>query len=200
MTVLLLDLDGVLVLAPPTFRADLAAAAPWRDGGCSAFLAELADHPAQRAALVGDTDVLHAMAPLLERHAPGGEPVAVHDVFCAASVRDQEVVDLLADLAVDALHVATNQDTRRMAALAPILDGLPVDGVFASCDLGERKPEAAFFTAVLAVLGVPADDCLLVDDSPANVAGARAAGLQAVQYSSVAQLRGELAARGLVAA
>ncbi len=73
MTVLLLDLDGVLIFPSASFERDLLAAADWRAGGPRAFLAELADDPAHLAALLGDGDVLAAMAPVLERHAlPAG--------------------------------------------------------------------------------------------------------------------------------
>ena len=200
MTVLLLDLDGVLVLPPPTFAADLLAAGDWVDGGPEAFLRALADDPGQLAALVGEGDVLAAMAPLLQTYAPGTDPAAVHDVFCSAPVLDADLVALLPHLRVDAVHVVTNQDSRRLAALAPVLAGLDIDGVFASCDLGARKPHRDFFDAVLAVLGVDAADCLVVDDSPANVAGARAAGLDGVLHTSSGRLRRELVARGLLPA
>ncbi len=198
VTVLLLDLDGVLVFPPPTLQGDLLAVADWRDGGPGPFLAALADDPAQLAVLVGEGDVLTAMAPLLQTYAPGADPAAVHDVFCAAPVVDADVAGLLPDLLVDAVHVVTNQDARRLAALGPVLAGLDVDGVFASCDLGARKPDRAFFEAVLAVLGSPAADCVFVDDSPGNVAGGRAAGLNAVLRTSTPQLRAELVARQLL--
>ena len=198
MTVLLLDLDGVLIFPSASFERDLLAAADWRAGGPRAFLAELADDPAHLAALLGDGDVLAAMAPVLERHAHGADAAAVHDVFCGDPVLDPEVAALLPALRVDAVHVATNQDARRLGALGPVLAGLDVDGVFASCDLGVRKPDRAFFDTVRSVLGVAPGDCVFVDDAPANVDGARAAGLEALQYTSAEQLRAELVARDLL--
>jgi len=198
VTALLVDLDGVLLHPPSTLEADLTAAAIWRDDDPAPFLRALASDAGQLAALVGEVDVLAAMAALLQEYAPGADPAAVHDVFCTAPVVDAELVDLLPDLRVDAVHVVTNQDARRLTSLSPVLAGLPVDGVFASCDVGARKPQQEFFGAVLAVLGVDADQCLVVDDSPANVEGARAAGLDAVLHTSTAQLRTELVARGLL--
>jgi putative hydrolase of the HAD superfamily len=198
VTVLLLDLDGVLVHPSPTLQADLLAAADWRDGGPGPFLGALADDPGQLAALVGEADILAAMAPLLRTYAPGADAAAVHDAFCAAPVVDADLADLLPHLRVDAVHMVTNQDACRLAALSPVLAGLAVDGVFASCDLGARKPDAHFFEDVLSVLGSPAGHCLFVDDSPANVDGARAAGLDAVLHTSTARLRTELVARDLL--
>lgn len=51
--------------------------------------------------------------------------------------------------------------------------------VLISDDVGARKPDAAFFAALLRVLGSPADACLMVGDHPVNdIAGAHAAGMQ----------------------
>lgn len=198
MTVLLLDLDGVLLHPASSLEADLRSVADWRDGEPDTFLRALASDPGQLAALVGAADVLTAMAPLLQTYAPGADPRTVHDVFCTTPLVDTELAGLLPDLRVDAVHVVTNQDARRLAALSPLLADLDVDGVFASCDLGARKPQREFFDAVLGILGVDAEECLLVDDSPAYVDGGRDAGLDAVLRTSTSQLRAELVARGLL--
>ena len=52
--------------------------------------------------------------------------------------------------------------------------------IFVSSDLGLRKPERAAFEAISREIGVPASGILFFDDTPENVEGARAAGLQAV--------------------
>lgn len=54
----------------------------------------------------------------------------------------------------------------------------------ASCDLGEVKPDRAFYEKALAKFGVTADTCLLVDDRPENVEGARACGIRAILYTT----------------
>ena len=51
---------------------------------------------------------------------------------------------------------------------------------FVSHRLGCRKPDPAAFARVAREIGVPADRVLFFDDLPANVEGARAAGMQAV--------------------
>lgn len=56
--------------------------------------------------------------------------------------------------------------------------------VFDSSRLGLRKPEPAAFERVVQAIGLPASEILFLDDLAANVAGARAAGLQAVQVTS----------------
>lgn len=64
------------------------------------------------------------------------------------------------------------------AALAPIRK------VFASSDIGRRKPELEAFEHVARAIGVPREAILFFDDTPENVAGARSAGLQAVHVRS----------------
>lgn len=53
-------------------------------------------------------------------------------------------------------------------------------GHFVSHRMGHRKPERASFEHVALGIGVPAQRVLFFDDLPANVEGARAAGMQAV--------------------
>jgi putative hydrolase of the HAD superfamily len=72
------------------------------------------------------------------------------------------------------------------------------DTVVGSADIGVCKPEAAAFTTVAARLGVPPERCLMVDDLLANVEGAQAAGLQAVQFTDAAALAAALTAAGLL--
>jgi glucose-1-phosphatase len=50
-----------------------------------------------------------------------------------------------------------------------------------SAVLGARKPERRIFTRALGRFGVAASDAILIDDSAANVEGARAAGMHAHQ-------------------
>lgn len=65
--------------------------------------------------------------------------------------------------------------------------------------LKTAKPDPAIYRHTLAELGVEASEALFVDDMAANVEAARALGLASVQYTSVAQLRADLAALGLEA-
>jgi FMN phosphatase YigB (HAD superfamily) len=70
--------------------------------------------------------------------------------------------------------------------------------VFASHQIGHRKPHAAAFEHVLREIALPAPQVLLFDDLPANVQAAAALGLQAVLVQSPADVRTALAARGLL--
>lgn len=60
------------------------------------------------------------------------------------------------------------------------------------------KPDAAIYELFLARNALAAADCLFIDDSAANVAGARAVGMAAHHFSTPAGLEADLAARGLL--
>ena len=59
------------------------------------------------------------------------------------------------------------------------------------------KPEAAIFTLAVERAGVPAREVFFVDDVPENVAGACAAGLDAVLFTTPAELKAALQHRGV---
>ena len=67
------------------------------------------------------------------------------------------------------------------------------DRVFVSSDIGMRKPEAAAFAHIALAIGVAPGAILFFDDLAENVEGAIAAGLQAVQVRSPADVREALA-------
>ena len=66
-----------------------------------------------------------------------------------------------------------------------------------SARLGARKPGPRVFHAALAAMGHAADSTLFVDDSTANVEGARRAGLMAEHVASPRDLAATLARYGL---
>lgn len=65
---------------------------------------------------------------------------------------------------------------------------------------GLQKPSPECFAVASQHLAVPVERLLLVDDRKANVQAALQAGLDAVHFVDAQQLRGELAARGLLEA
>lgn len=73
-----------------------------------------------------------------------------------------------------------------------------VPWTFVSCRTGVRKPDADAYVRAAGHLGVPPDRCLLVDDRPRNCEAARAEGMDAVERTSLDELRAALAARGLL--
>lgn len=72
------------------------------------------------------------------------------------------------------------------------------DAVVLSHEIGARKPSRAFFECCERFAGYPADACLFIDDLPANVDGARAAGWHGVQYTGFYDLCRRLVEVGIV--
>jgi putative hydrolase of the HAD superfamily len=70
--------------------------------------------------------------------------------------------------------------------------------VFASHEIGLRKPERAAFDYICRHTGVSAASFLFFDDLEENVAGARVAGLQAVQVRSPADVEAALRGFGVL--
>lgn len=66
--------------------------------------------------------------------------------------------------------------------------------VFTSSEMGLRKPERAAFDHIAREIGVPNERILFFDDTPANVEGARRAGLQAVHVGRPEDVRDAVAA------
>ncbi|MCC5971977.1 MAG: HAD family phosphatase [Pararhodobacter sp.] len=60
------------------------------------------------------------------------------------------------------------------------------------------KPDPRIFALLCERTGLAATDCLFIDDSPKNVAGARAFGMQAEHFTSPPALEAALTARGLL--
>jgi putative hydrolase of the HAD superfamily len=71
--------------------------------------------------------------------------------------------------------------------------------VFASHEIGARKPDPEAFTHVLRAIGMAAPEVLLFDDLLPNVQGAQACGLQAVLVRRPEDVRSALLERGLLA-
>lgn len=71
--------------------------------------------------------------------------------------------------------------------------------IFVSGELKVIKPQPAIFEHALAAIGEPAERCLFIDDSAANIAGAEAVGLRTHHFTGAAGLERELGRLGLLA-
>lgn len=140
----------------------------------------------ERTCLRGEADFLPLLAAQLERY---GVRVPVEELYTEVWHRIEAVpssvglVHALHELGLG-VHLATNQQPRRAAYMRREMgyDDL-FDESFYSCELGEMKPEPAFFLAALDRLGVRAPEVVFVDDHPGNVAAAREVGLAAEQWT-----------------
>lgn len=110
-----------------------------------------------------------------------------------------ETVDLLARLraAGDPLYYLSNMPAPYARHVLRTQDfvGWFADGVFSS-QVRLVKPEPAIFALAAHCFGVPAAQLMLLDDHPANVVAARAAGWNVLHFIDAAQAERDLRAAG----
>lgn len=178
MTVLMLDVDGVLVTdVSETFVRDAvrdATVAGLRDGLTG-------DH--WQALATGRADLPDLVATLLPE---GADVEGVLDYWFASETHiDPAVLAAVRRLRAGGMRVylATNQEHRRARYLMETLGLLAhVDGIVHSAALGHRKPAPEYFAAAAAKVGVRPEDIVFIDDNAANVDAARLAGWRATHW------------------
>ena len=72
------------------------------------------------------------------------------------------------------------------------------DGVILSGEVKLIKPEPAIYELCLQLIGKPANECLFIDDSQANISAATKMGFDTVHFKSPDQLKDELQIRRLL--
>ena len=68
------------------------------------------------------------------------------------------------------------------------------DGIVVSGEVKLMKPDPPIYHHLLELYGLAAADCVFIDDTPANVDGARAVGMRAVHFDGAERLREHLTA------
>lgn len=87
-----------------------------------------------------------------------------------------------------ATNAADSNEEDIRAALSRVGLGWVIDQVFCYCNLGLRKPEAAFFEKVLEKLGASANQAVMLgDDFKVDVQGANEAGIAAIWFNPASQ-------------
>jgi HAD superfamily hydrolase (TIGR01509 family) len=71
-----------------------------------------------------------------------------------------------------------------LSRMAPDVAEILGPNVLVSCQIGIRKPSPDAYRAALDHYGASAEDTLFVDDSAANIAGARSIGITAFHYTA----------------
>jgi 2-haloacid dehalogenase len=99
------------------------------------------------------------------------------------------------------LWALTNWSTETFALVRPdplytFLDRFRA--IFVSGELRLVKPDPAIFRHAIAAIGAPAERCLFIDDSAANVAAAAELGLLTHRFTAPAPLRQDLERLGLL--
>jgi putative hydrolase of the HAD superfamily len=186
-------MDGVLRRWDPEVPASVEA----RHGLAAGTLWRTASAPSRAVpAITGQVSHADWMGGVAEAL---GEPDAVAEWELYRGEADPDVLAFVREVRAAGLRVglATNATDRLNAdlALLGLVDELDV--VVNSSEVGFAKPAASYYAAACAALGVPARQCLFVDDSERYVNGARAAGLPAYRWTGPADLPYLRAALGL---
>ncbi|TNC14305.1 HAD family phosphatase [Methylobacterium terricola] len=123
------------------------------------------------------------------------------DARRASVAPDDRMLALVERLrASKAVAILTNNSellTAHIDVVCPELRPLFGAHIYASASFRAAKPDVTCFHRCLAGLGARPSAVLFVDDLAENVAGARAAGLQAHHFTSADGLRRDLEARGM---
>lgn len=180
---MLFDVDGVLVNGEP-FSRQLA-----RDYGITLEMTAAFFRGPFSECLVGRADLKEEIASYL-RQWGWQESVDqfLADWFAYETRIDEALLSAIQQLRQHGLsgYLATNQERYRAAYILNEMGFAgKFDGMFSSASLGYMKHEPAFFISVLDALpGIQAQEILFWDDSPGNVATARAVGMQAELYTN----------------
>lgn len=164
-------------------------------------------------------EALHAATGLTVDQIVARRDPQVHPAFERGEIDEHDYWRAFADAGISAdretFHRVRRERTRWLPGMRALLDELdgqvvraaatnypvwidelttgPLAGrievVVASCHVGIRKPEPGFYEAVLARLGLAAEQVLFVDDRRTNVEAAAAVGLTAHRFTDVDTLR-----------
>jgi putative hydrolase of the HAD superfamily len=206
--VVIMDMDGVLRHWDPAIMSRAE-----RDAGLppgSLVDAVLADEKLLRLAVTGrmsDDEWRSEIARRLARRS-STVPAAAAAASAARAVAawsapagevDREVLALIRRMRKRVPVALFSNATTRLARDLDALDLTEeLDIVINSADLGLAKPEPAAFAEAARRCGQEPGECLFVDDTAANVTGARAAGMPAHRFDGPDGLRALLADIGLV--
>ncbi|MFJ7069571.1 HAD family hydrolase [Streptomyces sp. NPDC101115] len=121
---------------------------------------------------------------------PGDLP-ALHQVWCSAFETDPRMLAL-----VDGLRpphrtaLLTNNDLLVMEALPEVLPEVAsrFDALLFSGLLMAAKPDSAAYHRALDLVDCSPGEAVFIDDKPANVAGAEAAGITAIHFTGAEEL------------
>ena len=126
----------------------------------------------------------------LVQRARGADPDAVARPETLALMRDARAAGIRLAILSNELDLFYGRELRRrMSALRDV--EVIVDATYT----GILKPDARAYAQCVGELGLPADECVFVDDQPRNVEGAAAAGLVGVAFDVVRPAAGCDAAR-----
>lgn len=188
------DLGGVLVDWNP--RHLYRKLFPGDESGMEHFLAEVCT-PAWNEAQDAGRPFAEGIAELQEQHPEHASEIAAYwerwDEMCPGAISGGP--ELLHQVKatgrpVYALSNWSAETWPRVQHRFSFLESF--DGIVISGRVGLKKPDPQIYRHLLRAYALEPAETLFIDDSPGNVEGARAVGLQALHFESAPQLRLEL--------
>jgi 2-haloacid dehalogenase len=194
-----MDLGNVLIGWDPRPALARAVGEPEAEALLSA---EDFDFHAWNAAQDAGRSFADGVAEVARTHPHWAEHVAGYLPNFAASLTGaiEESVSVLRDLhaAGVPLVALTNFSAETFPVARERFEFLGLfEDIVVSGEEGVAKPDPAVFALLAQRIRRPLTRCLLVDDSPANVAAARRAGMDAITFTRTGHLRADLRRRGL---
>ena len=118
----------------------------------------------------------------------------IDEITGAQCIRDERAIELVRSLRGDyktALLSNIGRGRIDMLFTPEELKGL-FDAVVLSNEVGMVKPNATIYELAASRLGLPADECIMIDDIAINVMAAEAAGMHGLQCKSAEQCEVDL--------
>jgi HAD superfamily hydrolase (TIGR01509 family) len=114
----------------------------------------------------------------------------INDQWASRAHIHQDVVDIVRALKPEyKIGLCTNAPSAFVRPILAAFDLEPLfDGIIVSSEIGHAKPDPEIYRATLSALDIPADQALMIDDSPRCIAGAEEVGMQAVLFKSAGQI------------
>lgn len=116
----------------------------------------------------------------------GIAPAEVTELLRKRHVRNERMFDMIRELRREGVKTALLSNAGRDMPGALFgneeLNGELFDTYMVSSEVGIAKPNPEIFMLIAEKLGVPAGDCIMIDDTPENCEGAEVAGMQSVQH------------------
>jgi mannitol-1-/sugar-/sorbitol-6-phosphatase len=174
----LFDLDGVLVDSTP------AVARVW-----TRWATEHGLDPEEIVRMAHGRPSITTIREIL----PNADAEAENRKVERAEIEDLEGVvplpganELLAALPTERWTIVTSC-TRALAMVRLHAAGLPIpDSIVTASDVGRGKPDPEPYLQGAARLGLPAADCVVVEDAPAGVRAGKAAGARVIAFTTTA--------------
>lgn len=115
----------------------------------------------------------------------------IWDEVLVKSFIDRDVIEFIGGVSGHLVTCILSNCTKegKIKILRDIGEDSPFDFILSSSDFGATKPAPEVYHGMLETIGVKAEDCILFDDRPPNVDGAKAVGIQAYLFEGIEQLK-----------